>query len=106
MVAATLKRATGRLDADDLAALVALAGDPRKFVSLANRHHLNCWFTNDWWRWHIGSVVEGIREGHSPARIGALTEAFIDITTRDLEAEMDRAWHRAFWLGYVDPDEV
>jgi hypothetical protein len=37
MVAATLKRATGRLDADDLAALGALAGNPRKFVSLANR---------------------------------------------------------------------
>jgi hypothetical protein len=41
-----------------------------------------------------------------PARVGALTEAFIDITTRDLEAEMNRAWHRAFWLGYVDPGGV
>jgi hypothetical protein len=106
MMTATLERADARLDATELAELRAATGDPRKFVRLANRHHLACWFTNDWWRWHIGSVVEGIRQGHTQARIGALTGAFIDITAHHLEMSMNEAWRRAFWLGRADPDEV
>jgi hypothetical protein len=106
MIASTLHRAADRLDADELGVLSALADQPRRFVTVANRHHLHCWYVNDWWQWPISSVVEAIRGGHSPARIRAVTEAYINITAHELEMDMDRAWHRAFWLGRVEPDEV
>lgn len=106
MIAATLERAAERLEAKELAELQAATGDPRQFVRVANRHQLACWFTNDRWRWQIDSVVEGFRQGHSTARIGALTGAFIDITNHTLEMSMDQAWRRAFWLGRAAPDEV
>lgn len=104
MIAATLKRASTQLDADELAELHAATGDPRKFIRLANRHHLDCWYANDWWRWPIKSVVEGVREGHSAARVRTLTEAYIDITARELEMAMEHAWRRAFGLGRARPD--
>ncbi|MCW2674077.1 MAG: hypothetical protein JWP14_2666 [Frankiales bacterium] len=106
MIASTMRRAAERLDADELAELSAVVDQPRRFVTVANRHHLHCWYYNDWWLWPMRSVVDGIRGGHSSARIGALTEAFISITTRELEMAMTNAWHRAFWLGRAAPDKV
>jgi hypothetical protein len=103
MVKNTLERAK-RLDPNEYAELKAVAHDPRRFVRLARRHHLHCWFTNDWWSWHMQSVVEAFRSGQSSARIQWLTTAFTSITAWQLEWSMQQAWRRAFWLGHEEPD--
>jgi hypothetical protein len=104
MIKNTLERAR-RLDSDEYAALKALAHDPQRFVRLARRHHLRCWFTNDSWTWRIRAVVEAFRSGQSSARIQSLTTALTSTTGRQVEMSMQRAWHRAFWLGYEEPDD-
>ncbi len=104
MIATVLSRAAKRLDTDELAELNAATSNPRKFVRIANRHHLRAWYYNPWWRWDVTSVIEGIRQEHSPDRIEALTTAYIDLTAYILEMDMSNAWQRAFWLGYAHPD--
>lgn len=104
MVAATLKRAEKRLDADELAELKAAAGNPRKFSIIAGRHHLQAWYRNDRWEWDINSIVDATRAGHDADRLEALTDAYLSITKFLLEMDMNSAWSRAFWLGYASPD--
>ena len=103
-VASTLKRAERQLESDEYVEMVAAAAsDLKRFERLARRHHLRFDPHRAQWIWEVGSVPQALEERHSADRVAFLTEAMSRITTRILEADMQFASQKAFFLGTTSP---
>ncbi|MFP3712563.1 ribbon-helix-helix protein, CopG family [Puerhibacterium sp. TATVAM-FAB25] len=104
-VASTLKWAERRLENDEYVEMLAAASDLKRFERLARRHHLRFVARRAQWIWEMGSVPQALEEGHSADRVAFLTEAMSRITTRILEADMEFASKKAFFLGATTPTD-
>ena len=105
-IEATLRRANGRLDQEELASLRAVRHEPKVFARRAARFRLSCRLQSPGWAWHVESIVELVAQGSTPARLTWLAGTVGKMRNLALERDMERAWHASFWLGSTFPGDV